>query len=221
MNIPALRRPLVRSFTPFNHAATPIIGLPANHIHAPESRHRYEDLTGIAKQVGLAQIPQEKHYLSARIDPAQHETHFLQYGWATDNRRQTAFEIGDDKTIISMHFRKKDAAHDVWHLDTLEIDDGKLQDGEPVPCNLYCDDAQHDGHIQRIFAAVRGTVTLMHIHDWQDARDVLHDTLAPVIRMLDCQSQIEADDHEFYIRHDLGGVQGGLDRVKGFKGFQP
>lgn len=122
----------------------------------------------------------------------------LNWGWATDNKKQTAFEIGDGRSIVSLHFRKAAAHPDTpWHLDVIEIDNGSKDElGRPVTYHMPCDEDQYDGLIKRLFACVAGTVGLMMDGDMRGAHDNYRDHLVPIIRELDVMAEIMANDHE-------------------------
>ncbi len=202
------RRPLIRLHDRFGRATAPTIKLPSPLVRAPESLYRYDSLLQVADAVGLSGVPAEKVVLSPWMD-GQPKTGFLQTGWMTDAKRQTAFEIGDNKTILSLHFRRnayKDATSP-WHLDVLEIDDGRRDQGDPVPCHIPCDEAEYGAQVTAIFRNVRGVVGLMALDDWRGAQECFHDNLAPVIRLLDSVSEIMAADHEFEFREKFGEVQ--------------
>lgn len=206
-----LRRPLVRlsdTFDLVSRLTGPQIALPQYLVHAPESLYTYPDLPEVARAVGLPELPAKKKMLTDRRE-GQHPTTFLQLGWMTDEKRQTAFEMGDAGMILSLHFRKASPGQpqSPWHLDVVEIDDGRKELGQPVTFHIPCDEELYKPHMAAVFRASVGVVTLFTQGDAMGAADCFHDVLTPVIRELDTMSEVMAADHEFEFREKFGDVQ--------------
>lgn len=173
----------------------PKVGLPPYQVYSPESLYQYGDADAVASSIGLDITPRPKMVLSQRFT-GQREDTFLQLGWARD-RRQVAFEVGDHSKIVSLHFRKNTIEKALpYHLDTIEIDDGSKQHGEPVTFHLPCDEDDYRPQVKSIFQSVCGVVQFMTLNDWRSAQDCFHETMAPVIRYLNDLSDVLHADHE-------------------------
>lgn len=197
------RKPL---FRPADHDLTgrfkaAHFGLPVYWVHTTDSLYTYKDMADVLAVIGLASKPKGRIVLTPEKAP-------IQWGWATDNRRQIAFEIGTPKTLVSLHFRKVSPAFPAtpWHLDTTEMDMGhKDALGRPVTFHMPCDEAQYSDEMDNLLRLVRGTTTLMQKGDLDGARDNLDDLIEPIVRRLDVVSEVAAADHEeaFLYKHGL------------------
>ena len=184
-------------------------GLPEHLVHTDCSLYKYPDGAAVMAALGLGAKPKEKVFLSPEKAP-------IQWGFATDNRRQIAFEIGTSKTLVALHFRKVSPACALtpWHLDTTEIDMGhKDALGRPVTFHMPCDEDAYEADVQALFNLVRGTNTLVQLNDLEGARDTLDDVIEPIVRRLDTLSEIMATDHEVEFLQRTGQFDPGQLRL--------
>lgn len=184
-------------------------GLPLHLVHTSESLYAYKDTAAVLAALGLAAKPKERMVLTPENTP-------IQWGWATDSRRQIAFEVGTPQTLVSLHFRKVSpaSADTLWHLDTTEIDmNHKDALGRSVTFHMPCDEEQYRGDIANLFRLVHGTVTLMQLGDLAGARDTLDDVIEPIVRRLDTLSEIMANDHEVDFLRNTGQLDMGVLRL--------
>ncbi|MBU6235440.1 MAG: hypothetical protein KGQ41_06310 [Alphaproteobacteria bacterium] len=177
------------------------VGLPHNLVHTPVSLYTFPAMGDVAEKIGLAVAPEGK----IAYFPKKPETERLQWGFATDNSEQIAFEIGTSKSIVSLHFRKAAAKKDTpWHLDVVEIDTGLRDRNGPVTFHIPCDEEQYEPQVKALFACVSGTTTLMAAGDMAGAAHNFMDHLAPIVRHLDVVSEIMEVDHEADFRRKYG-----------------
>ncbi len=206
-----VRRPLVRLSEKFDLVSRLVgakTGLPPYIVHAADPRFTYPDSAAVARVLGLPQKPEKRQVLSVRQD-GQHPTAFLQLGWVSDGKRQIAYEMGDAGMILSLHFRRAEPSHAdcPWHLDVVEIDDGKRDRGHPVPCHIPCDDDMYAPYVTRALAIAKGVTTLMAMDDWRGAQGCFTDNLRDLVRELDIVSEMDAVDYEAGFRDQYGEVK--------------
>lgn len=206
-----VRKPLQRpaGYTIRGRFKAAHFGLPEYMVHSPASLYPYVDEAELRHKLGLAAKPKGRVVLTPEKAP-------LQWGWATDYRRQIAFEIGTAKTLVSLHFRKvaPAAAGTPWHLDTTEIDmNHKDTLGRSVTFHMPCDEEQYRGETGNLFNVVRGALTLMQNGDADGARDTLDDLVEPIVRRLDVISEIMANDHEVDFLQNTGQFDPGRLRL--------
>lgn len=206
-----VRKPLQRpaGYDMRGHFKAAHYGLPEYLVHSPSSLYPFDASADVVRHLGLVAKPKGRVVLTPEKAP-------LQWGWATDNRRQIAFEIGTSKTLVSLHFRKVAPATGItpWHLDTTEIDmNHKDSLGRSVTFHMPCDEEQYRGDTSNLFNVVRGAMNLIQKGDAEGARDTLDDLVEPIVRRLDVLSEMMATDHEVEFLSNTGQFDPGRLRL--------